>query len=120
MRSDLEARVDALYAHVGRRVREARRRGNVTQADLAEAIGLTRSSIANLEAGRQRIPVHLFVWIAEILDVAPHELLPGSDSFDGIVVVPDLSEHLLNDSERMRDFVRSTIAKVAVTPVKKT
>lgn len=120
MRSDLEERVDALYAHVGRKVREARQRANWTQADLADAVGMTRSSIANLEAGRQRIPVHLLVWIAEILNTTPRELLPNFSSFEGIVVVPDLSEHLVNDSERMRDFVQSTIAKVAVAPVKKT
>jgi transcriptional regulator with XRE-family HTH domain len=108
-------RVCALYAHIGRAVRDARKIARFTQADLAEAVGMTRSSIANLEAGRQRIPVHLLVWIGEILRVSPRSLLPDTSRFDGIRAVPDVTEHLANDEPGMRDFVQSTMAKAVVT-----
>jgi transcriptional regulator with XRE-family HTH domain len=42
-----------LRADIGKRLRLARETAGVTQLELAEAIGLTRTSIANIEAGRQ-------------------------------------------------------------------
>jgi transcriptional regulator with XRE-family HTH domain len=117
-RDDLETQIDGLYAHVGRRVREVRIRESLTQSQLADAVGLTRSSIANLEAGRQRIPLHLLVWIAEILHVKASDLLPEKRTFEDLIVVPDLTEHLANDEERMRSFVKSTVAKVAAPSLK--
>src|SRR4051812_2515307 len=110
---DLEGRVCDLYAHIGRNVREARKSAGLTQADLADAVGMTRSSIANLEAGRQRIPVHLLVWIGEILGASPRDLLPDTSTFDGMRLVPDVTEHLVNDEPRMRDFVQQTVAKAS-------
>jgi transcriptional regulator with XRE-family HTH domain len=113
MAADHEDRVCALYVQIGNNVREARKGSRLTQLDLANAVGMTRSSIANLEAGRQRIPVHLLVWIGEILGVSPRALLPDASAFDGMHVVPDVTEHLVNDEPGMRDFVQQTMAKVA-------
>ncbi len=115
MSNDLDLRIDDFYVQVGRRLRTARKRAHLTQAQLAESISMTRSSVANLEAGRQRMPLHLMAWIAEILDVPPIELLPETGTFGDIIVLPDLTDHLASDEDRMRDFVRSTIAKMAVT-----
>ena len=50
--------VDLLYAEIGLEIRDARKKREWNQADLARDIGLTRSSIANIEAGRQKILVH--------------------------------------------------------------
>lgn len=63
----------------------------MTQQELATAIGLTRTSIANLEAGRQRIPLHILYAIAEALGVAPTVLMPpwrGRDGKPHLVVYP--------------------------------
>lgn len=43
----------AWYRELGAAIREARMTAGITQADLARIIGLTRSSIANIEGGRQ-------------------------------------------------------------------
>jgi transcriptional regulator with XRE-family HTH domain len=42
-------------ATVGERVRHLRRHAGMRQADLAERCGLSRTSIANIEAGRQTV-----------------------------------------------------------------
>jgi transcriptional regulator with XRE-family HTH domain len=68
--------VNALYVAIGARVREARKRCGWNQADLASAVNLTRSSIANFEAGRQRPPVHVALLIAKALDTPVETLLP--------------------------------------------
>ena len=51
---------------VGLRLQLARKRRGITQAVLAEKIGLPRASYANIEAGRQRIPVDI-VWRAAVV-----------------------------------------------------
>lgn len=45
---------DAFHRAFGDAVRVARDRAGMTQDDLAKAVGLTRTSITNIEAGRQR------------------------------------------------------------------
>lgn len=68
--------VDPLYAEFGRRVKAARLDAGLTQARLAEAIGLTRTSVANIEAGRQRTLLEAAYRIADAVGRTPHSLLP--------------------------------------------
>ena len=71
-----EPQVDAFYQILGERVKQGRRRANFSQADLAERLGLTRTSIANLEAGRQRPSTHQSAMLADILGIPIERLLP--------------------------------------------
>lgn len=73
--------VDAFYAEFGKLLRHARRprpsrSTKLTQADLAEAVGLSRASVANIERGQQRVQLHLVVRLAEVLGVELGELIP--------------------------------------------
>jgi len=61
---------------VGLRLQLARKRREITQAELAKKIGLPRASYANLESGRQRIPVDILWRAAVILDVPISSLVP--------------------------------------------
>ena len=81
--SDME-----LYRRLGRAVATRRRELRLTQSAVAEKLGLSRASLANLENGRQRIMVHqLFALVnalklGSVLDLvpetwAPPEPLPG-------------------------------------------
>lgn len=66
-----------LYSLFGKRVADARDRAGYTQLQLAEKIGLSRASVANIEAGRQRIVLHQALEIAEALGISSiGELLP--------------------------------------------
>jgi transcriptional regulator with XRE-family HTH domain len=62
----------------GARMREARMAAEATQAELARALGLTRSSVANIEAGRQHVLAELAVSVAGLLRVDPLWLLVGT------------------------------------------
>ena len=42
--------------HLARRIRDLRRRAELTQTDLAAKVGLSRIYIAKLEAGERRAP----------------------------------------------------------------
>lgn len=65
-----------IYEFVGRSVRDRRDRLNVTQQKLADEAGLTRSTLANLEVGRQQVPLEQLILIARALGVDYRELLP--------------------------------------------
>ena len=70
------AAIRRYYRDLGARTRAARLTANLTQDDLATALGMSRPSVSNIEAGRQRIPVHVLALAAETIGVAPVELLP--------------------------------------------
>lgn len=52
---------------VGEHIRAARQAAEMTQAQLAEKLGLTRTSIVNLEAGRQDIGLSRLAALTSIL-----------------------------------------------------
>jgi transcriptional regulator with XRE-family HTH domain len=67
-----------IYQYLGKRVKHYREQQNVTQEQLGIALGLSRTSITNIEAGRQRFNVELAYKIAETLDVNIGLLFPDA------------------------------------------
>jgi transcriptional regulator with XRE-family HTH domain len=67
----------ALYRHIGAAIRRQREARGMTQAQLAEAVELLRTSIVNLEAGRQRAPLHTLYPICAALGIEIADLLPS-------------------------------------------
>jgi transcriptional regulator with XRE-family HTH domain len=67
---------DVLYAEIGRRVFNARTSAGFTQEKLASEISLTRTSVTNIEKGKQKLLVHTLVEIASVLNVEIETLLP--------------------------------------------
>jgi len=60
-----------VYRFLGRNIRHHRKRCSMTQEELGRLVPLTRTSIVNIEAGRQRIQAHTIVFISEALGVTP-------------------------------------------------
>jgi transcriptional regulator with XRE-family HTH domain len=63
---------------IGTRIRAARERRGLTQAALAELVGVTRSAVAQWETGRSGQVGGNLAQIAKILDVGVEHLLLGS------------------------------------------
>lgn len=69
------------YREVGRRIREVRENDRgLTQAELGAAVALNRTSITNIELGRQKVLLHKFVEISNALSVEPQTLIPSMNS----------------------------------------
>jgi|HubBroStandDraft_5_1064220.scaffolds.fasta_scaffold14764_8 transcriptional regulator with XRE-family HTH domain len=64
------------YADLGARLRRRREVCELTQQQLGDSAGLTRASIANIEAGLTRIQVHTLVAFADALMVSVSRLVP--------------------------------------------
>lgn len=104
--------VVALYRGVGKRVRLLRTRARMTQEQLADSLGVTRSSIANLEAGRQRSPLHLYVGIAQALGVSMTDLVEDAGATpDSLPRLPDeVSREMEVGDRESLEFVQRTLA----------
>jgi transcriptional regulator with XRE-family HTH domain len=74
--------MQTLAEKLGRRIARQRRAVGLTQADLAEKVGVQPETISRVETGRRMISLGLVVLLSESLDIELHELfrLPKTDS----------------------------------------
>jgi transcriptional regulator with XRE-family HTH domain len=105
------------YEELGRRLAKARRAAKVTQGQLARTVGLSRTSVSNIEKGRQ--PVHAFVLFefARILAVPVTELFPPATT----TVAPSPEDPRLRRLQpTQRDWVLRVISPMSPKELKKT
>lgn len=50
----------------------------MTQDDIATRVGLSRTSITNIELGRQHVTLHVLYALADAIGSKPSDLLPDS------------------------------------------
>ena len=82
---------DDLYGEVGRKLRQARVTQGLSQERLAQQLGISRASVVNIEAGRQRAPLHLLWQLAEALATDLSLLIPRKEELS-----PTAKEATLN------------------------
>lgn len=87
----------------GAAVRFARKAAGLSQSDLAGAVGLTRTSICNIEAGIQNVSIRRVASIAGALGLQPADLLPGGDG---------LSRVMFETALRQNDELRAQLKAV--------
>ena len=110
-----------LYSLVGSRISQRRLEMKITQADLAEAVGVSRPSLANMERGRQVIALHHLYRLVTALELAAiTELVPlnsqesritGRETLEDEMKMhseDDLSDDLLIEVRRARSQMIST------------
>jgi len=86
----MEIDENRLYNWIGKKLRYHRNEQELTQMQVARAIGVRRTSITNIEAGIQKLPISLLFEICNVLKLEPCEILPS------------LSEIKLNDLEEIQ------------------
>jgi transcriptional regulator with XRE-family HTH domain len=64
-----------IYRVIGQRVRAERQKRKLTQDELAERVQLTRTSITNIERGRQKLLLHTLFAFAAAFEIEAKELL---------------------------------------------
>lgn len=102
--------VRALYRELGRLVRERRKAISMSQATLAGHVGLSRTSITNIELGRQHLSLHMLFVFAKALDVEPHTFLPNKKFLRGVKVLRLDSKHV---SPKIAQDLRGLYERVA-------
>ena len=100
-------KIDALYSEFGKLVRHHRVRLKLTQDQLADRVGLSRTSITNIEKGRQKVLIHHLIHLAESLQVNPEALLP---SIEMPQITPEIEQRLdRNLRDKEKDWVRRIV-----------
>lgn len=95
-----------IYREVGRSIRRYRAGAHRTQAQLASEIGISRASLANIEAGRQQLLLHHLYAIADALDLdSPGVLMPAPSPRDANPADLPLPAEGLNETQR-REVLR--------------
>jgi transcriptional regulator with XRE-family HTH domain len=67
---------DQFYIELGNRLRVKREKSELTQAEVAEAAGISRTSLTNIEGGRQRILVDQLASICSKLNTTMDDVVP--------------------------------------------
>ena len=107
----------ALYELIGRKIREKRiaKEIGLSQDKLAEQLSMSRASIVNIEAGRQRPPIHILWRIAEILKTEISDMMPTETEYDQYLVSKDprekIQQELLNHP-RSKEIITSLYNQV--------
>jgi transcriptional regulator with XRE-family HTH domain len=91
----------SFYSLVGKSIREAREKRGLTQKALASLVSLTRTSITNIERGKQKLLLHTLVELAEALKLPPSKLL--ADAVDPSSARTDWHE-VLRDHPRIEQL----------------
>jgi transcriptional regulator with XRE-family HTH domain len=110
--------VDGLYREFGRRFRQVRKEANLTQEQIAERVGLTRTSVTNIERGRQHIGLHQLYLLAAAVGRQPAELLPDHDGGIDELLPQRALKALQQDAEGL-DFATRVLRKSQAQPAKR-
>ena len=89
-----------LYKRLGAIIKERRSQLGLTQEQLSRQLKISRASLANIETGRQRVPVHRLYHIADKLDIKVARLLPESSEVQDLELLGDLD---LSDNVGIED-----------------
>jgi transcriptional regulator with XRE-family HTH domain len=92
---------DQFYMEVGERLRAARTSSGLTQAEVAEAAGISRTSLTNIECGRQRILVDQLALICGKLRTSPFHMIPAE------APTPQMSQVRLAEIPVVANFLES-------------
>jgi len=110
---------ERFYVDVGRRIQGLRSTKGLTQAELGLRLDppVTRSSVANLESGRQRVLLHTVVQLAAILKCELRDLVPLTDEGRA----GDLETAVAGELQgfRIPHHARTRISRQLMIPMKK-
>ena len=66
------------YKIIGKRIKNARKKKNITQQTLSEKLGVSTTYISKVENGKTQINISRVFEVAELLDVSEVYLLSGT------------------------------------------
>lgn len=102
--------MDQIYREFGRILRQRRSDAALTQDELATKVGLVRTSITNMELGKQNVSLHLLFQLADALGVQAKDLLPDRVPQQmSPNIERQIKKEALEDEEA--DWVRRVVSK---------
>lgn len=116
--------MERFYKEFGRLLREFRDQAQLSQLDVSKRVGLSRTSITNIESGRQQVSLHLLYSLASAVGANPESLLPANKfalpEEDTAIVPMKISKELakLELSETKQQWVERVLRKSMAETIK--
>lgn len=99
----LDHDAQAFFAALGKRIAELRTKQGLSQAQLAEQLGISQQQVAHFELARRRVPASMLPALARLLTVSVEELLGEAPGKRKRGPTPKLQQQL----ERVAELPRS-------------
>ncbi len=109
--------MEQLYREFGRLLRRRRKEAHLTQDDVASRVGLARTSITNIEQGRQHVSLHMVYELASAIGARPQDLLPEKNILLQQNLELERKLGKLEQPEERKDWIRRLMSKT--TPEEK-
>lgn len=94
-----------LKSAVGERIKQLRTQAGLSQEDLADKLGLLRTSITNIETGKQKLTLASLYSLSATFNLTFDEILPPVEGF----IQKDPLDSF--DANKLKDKNRATIDK---------
>lgn len=110
-RSTPQASPRQYYVSLGAKIREVRLARELTQAALAEQIGISRASLANMERGEQVVSAQTLARLGLVLGIEPADLMPDPrEAFEAADLSPEVVKSWPEAPEVARVWMDKIIA----------
>ena len=96
---------DRLYQAIGEKLKAVRNEHHQTQASMADILGLERTSVTNIELGKQRPGVHVLYRCCEYFEISIADFLPPIDTISK-EELPPVAARVIEDKRRKKRSVR--------------
>lgn len=105
--------MDQLYREIGRALRKRRETAGLTQEVVAQRVGLSRTSITNIEQGRQHVSLHVLYALADAMGAKPGDLLPDPSTLveRDEALARSLEEQPVELDDETKDWVQRLVKK---------
>jgi len=105
------------YRRLGELIKTARSHAGMTQLDLATFLGMSRISIVNIEAGKQKVQMHTLMEIANYLKLSV-EFFESARNAVRLNVSPELEQSIkskvdssnIDEVNILKEFVQFTFS----------
>ena|ERR1700731_814010 len=95
----LSHRVNAIF---GQRLARARKSRSLTQRQLADLVGVSRVTVANIEGAKQNVQLAQVYSMARALNITPNDLLPSVPELNHIADGAQTPEDMFKNLARLR------------------
>jgi transcriptional regulator with XRE-family HTH domain len=104
---------EKFYELIGSSIVSKRKELGLTQIELANKTGMSRTSIVNIENGKQYPPLHLLWAISYVLEIKPSDLLPTTscEVFEIGTSDKSLKSSILRKAKK-EDIAQESISKI--------
>lgn len=88
----------ALHRAIGEKLREVRRKHNLTQAELAKKLCMTQGLLSSIENTEREISVRQWLDFCDMFDVDPHPTRKKNSKRESSAIFRDTSKSLENNA----------------------